>query len=115
MKTIIHYFFYNMLCQEKIEKMQTTIDTYRNRNVQLEAEVESLKEFRLKYKIAKMYVDDDEALLELFSAESESAAEKNRMALIEEDIRKRSLMGQMAGTQGLGGRAFTQGLGGGSW
>ena len=58
MKSLMHHFFYNILCKEKIAKMQTTIDVYRERNDQLEKEVETLKEFRFKYKIAKMYIDD---------------------------------------------------------
>jgi len=61
-------FIHRLFNHDKIDDLNSTIEVYRGRNKQLEKEVEELKEYRLKYRVTKMYVDDDEALLELLDA-----------------------------------------------
>lgn len=57
---------YRLLNHDQIDKLNETIDTYRERNKQLEAEVREYKGYKLKFEVTKLYVEDDEALLELF-------------------------------------------------
>ena len=66
-----------------IAELEDTNEVYRERNKQLEQEVKELKEFRLKYKIAQMLIDDDPAIDELLTAhkaKSEFTADLNRYA-----------------------------------
>lgn len=54
--------------QDRLKDHVKTIDVYRERNKQLEDQVKELESYKLKYEITKLYVEDDEALLELFEA-----------------------------------------------
>lgn len=58
--------FYRLFNHHKIDEMQLTLDIYRERNSQLEKENMEYKGYKLKYEVTKLYVEDDEALLELF-------------------------------------------------
>ena len=58
--------FYRLFNHDKIDDMQRTIDIYKERNSQLEKENMEYKGYKLKYEVTKLYVEDDEALLELF-------------------------------------------------
>ena len=61
-------FFYDLFNHNKIDDLNRTLDTYKERNEQLEADVRLYKGYKLKYEVTKLYVEDDEALLELFEA-----------------------------------------------
>ena len=58
--------FYRLLNHDKIDDMQRIIDIYKERNSQLEKENMQYKGYKLKYEVTKLYVEDDEALIELF-------------------------------------------------
>ncbi len=58
--------FYKLLNHDKIDELQRTIEIYKERNGQLEKENMEYKGYKLKYEVTKLYVEDDEALLELF-------------------------------------------------
>lgn len=53
---------------DKIAELNRTIDIYKERNSQLESEARIMKDYKLKYDVMKMYVDDDEALCELLDS-----------------------------------------------
>lgn len=59
-------FFYRLFNHDKIDSMQQTLDVYKERNEQLEKENSEYKGYKLKYQVTKLYVEDDEALLDLF-------------------------------------------------
>lgn len=59
---------YKLFNHDKIDELQKTIDIYKERNAQLEKEVKEYKGYKLKYEVTKLYVEDDEALLELLDA-----------------------------------------------
>lgn len=65
-------FLHRFFNYDKIEKLNETIDTYKERNEQLEKEIREYKGYKLKYEVAKMYVEDDEALLEICEAVKKS-------------------------------------------
>jgi len=56
------------LQSESILKQDQSINVYRERNKQLEDQVKELESYKLKYEITKLYVEDDDALFELFEA-----------------------------------------------
>ena len=58
--------FYKIFNHHKIDDMQRTLDIYKERNHQLEQENMEYKGYKLKYEVTKLYVEDDEGLLELF-------------------------------------------------
>lgn len=59
-------FLYKLFNQDKIERLNAQLETYRDRNRQLEQQVREYKGYKLKYEVVNLYIDDDEALLELF-------------------------------------------------
>ena len=61
-------FLYKLFNQHKIDDLNRQLDTYRDRVKQLEEDVREYKGYKLKYEVTKLYVDDDEGLLELFDA-----------------------------------------------
>lgn len=50
---------------DKISKLEETLETYRLRNKQLEDQLSELNELKLKCKIQQMLIDDDPAIDEL--------------------------------------------------
>ena len=68
-------FFYKLLNHDKIDEMQRTINIYKERNNQLEKENMEYKGYKLKYEVTKLYVEDDEALIELFEVAKKHDAE----------------------------------------
>lgn len=67
--------FYRMFNHDKIDDMKRTIDVYKERNSQLEKENMEYKGYKLKYEVTKLYVEDDEALIELFDIAKKHDAE----------------------------------------
>lgn len=63
--------------QDEIKKLNETLESYRNSNKYFEKENERLKEFELKYKLVKLYIEDDDELIELLDLAKESASSKN--------------------------------------
>ena len=61
-------FIYRLFNQHKIDNLNKQLDIYRDRVNQLEEDVREYKGYKLKYEVTKLYVDDDEGLLELFEA-----------------------------------------------
>ena len=59
--------------KDKVEALEFRLKRYETITESLEAQVKENKEYKLKYKIAKMYIDDDEALLELISTAQKKA------------------------------------------
>lgn len=57
---------YKLFNHDKIDDLNRNLDIYKERNEQLEKEVREYKGYKLKYEVTKLYVDDDEGLLELF-------------------------------------------------
>lgn len=104
---------YRLLNHDKIEELNKTIDIYRDRNKQLESEVREYKRYKLKFEVTKLYVDDDEGLLELFEI-----AEKNQRYDAGSRLRASQYNGlaqqQIFGASGLGAAAagIAGGLGG---
>ena len=92
---MIKRFIRSLFNLDVIDGLNRTIDVYKERNEQLEAEVEKLKGYKLKYEVTKLYVDDDEALLELFDIAKKNEASHNRL---HSDSQR-----QMAAMQGFGG------------
>lgn len=58
--------FYKLFNHNKIDDLNITLDVYKERNKQLEDEIMKYKGYKLKYEVTKLYVEDDDALLELF-------------------------------------------------
>ena len=82
----------------KIANLESTIETYRERNKQLEAELVELKELRIKCKIQQMLIDDDQAIDEMLACrkEKESAMiQQQRMALSGHTLGDRARLGQL--------------------
>lgn len=77
---------------DKISKLEDTLESYRLRNKQLEEQLTELNELKLKCKIQQMLIDDDPAIDELLECSKNSKiahvgfglaasiAEKERMA-----------------------------------
>ena len=84
---------------EEIESLKATIANYRENDKIQHDEIKRLKEFELKCKIMEMYIDDDEAILELLDCEKEnkemSDQEKfhRNIHMIREQAMNNSLMG----------------------
>ena len=94
--------FYKLFNHDKIDDMQRTIDIYKERNSQLEKENMEYKGYKLKYEVTKLYVEDDEALMELFDV-----ARKHDVEMSNRQSGKNQLMGMQAAQQhGLGGLAY---------
>lgn len=51
----------------KLDELERKLDTYRKANQQLEDRFREYESYKLKYELAKLYIDDDPALEELFS------------------------------------------------
>lgn len=57
---------------DKISKLEETLESYRLRNKQLEDELLELNELKLKCKIQQMIIDDDPAIDELLECSNKS-------------------------------------------
>jgi len=107
--------FYRLFNHDKIDEMQRTIEIYKERNSQLEEENREYKGYKLKYEVTKLYVEDDEALLELFDV-----AKKHDARVTAEQYRNNVLRGMQAAQQqvtsgyfgGIGGMYGSGGLSG---
>lgn len=60
---------------DKLDSLRSDLDSSYESVAILKSEIEELEEYKLKYRIAKMYIDDDEALLELLEAEKSRESE----------------------------------------
>lgn len=58
--------FYRLFNHDKVDELSRTVEIYKERNKQLESEIKEYKGYKLKYEVTKLYVEDDEALIELF-------------------------------------------------
>lgn len=63
---MFYKWLYKFFNNDKIAELNKTIKIYKERNKQLEDEVGKYKSYKLKFDVIKLYVEDDEALLELF-------------------------------------------------
>ena len=92
--------------KQKIKRLEETLESYREDNKNLREENERLRNVELKLKIMQMYVDDDEAILELL--ECQKVRDKARfMELInQQQMNPYRALGACGGTLlgGLGGR-----------
>ena len=70
-------FLYRLFNQDEIDRLNNKLEIHRARTEQLEAEVREYKGYKLKYEVTKLYIDDEEGLLELFEI-----AEKNERHLV---------------------------------
>ena len=111
-------FLHKLFNQDKIEEMERALSVYQERNEQLEKELKEYKAYKLKYEVTKLYVEDDDALLELFEAAQKRdawLAERQRGGLA--DTRLQALQARQSNLAGLHGaqRGKLQGLLGSSW
>lgn len=83
------------------------METYRTRNQQLEEELREYKGYKLKYQVAQLYIEDDEAILELFET-AKKADEYNSRNQLSNLARQ----GSLAGIMGQQGQCATGMLGG---
>lgn len=65
---------------DKISKLEETLESYRLRNKQLEDELIELNELKLKCKIQQMLIDDDPAIDELLEC-----SKKNKTVQVRHD------------------------------
>lgn len=97
-------FFYKLFNYDKIDELNRTIEIYKERNSQLEKENKECKGYKLKYEVTKMYVEDDDALIEIFETAEECEKYKSEMqsghaALRREFNRQQAALG--GGAHGL--------------
>ena len=86
----------------KIKGLESTIDNYRERNKQLEQFESKCAELELKVKCMDMYINDDEAILELISA--------SKARLDDNLYRQQSAMQNITGMGSVGiGRGYAYG------
>lgn len=95
-------FLYRLFNYDKIDRLNERLEVHRARTEQLESEVREYKGYKLKYEVTKLYVDDEEGLLELFEI-----AEKNEKHLVDNQnnqlaLRQSSAL-QQAQMSGFGG------------
>ena len=104
-------FLYKLFNYDKIDKQQETIDIYAERIDQLDAELREYKGYKLKYEVAKMYVEDDEALLELFELAKKAKDQEQRVRDQQEGLMRASLASQQSAAFGMMGAGISnQGL-----
>ncbi len=90
-------FFYRLFNHDKIDELEQRLENYRARNEQLEQEVREYKGYKLKYEVTKLYVDDDEAVLELLDAYNKIEQDKRSTNISYNDIiASRSYQQQLA-------------------
>jgi len=70
-------FFYRLFNHDKIDRLNQRLKEIDEAMTSMEAELREYKGYKLKYRVAKMYVDDDDALLELFDLAREKEREKS--------------------------------------
>jgi hypothetical protein len=91
---------YHLFNHDKIDRLKDMLDTCEQRIQTLEALVEEGKGYKLKYRVTKLYVDDDEALLELFEL-----AERNERDRVDHQetalLRRASATSQQSALYGL--------------
>lgn len=90
----------------KIDELERVMETYRVRNQQLEDELREYKGYKLKYQVAQLYIEDDEAIIEIFEAAQKIEDDKDNMR----DILQGQGLGQLAAQQQMCG--FASALGG---
>lgn len=103
-------FFHKLFNHDKIADMQRTLDIYKERNSQLEKENMEYKGYKLKYEVTKLYVEDDDALLELFDIAKKHDAEMNHRQMAMMNRNNALAQGQFSG-MGHGQFGMTAGLG----
>lgn len=70
-------FLHRIFNYHKIDELERVMETYRTRNQQLEDELREYKGYKLKYQVAQLYIEDDEAILEIFEAAQKIEDDKN--------------------------------------
>lgn len=94
-------FLHRLFNHDKIEELNRTLDIYKERNEQLEEEVRLYKGYKLKYEVTKLYVEDDEALLEILEAAQNPAKTQEQQLLMNENaLREQARISLMYGQQG---------------
>ena len=86
--------FYKLFNHDKIDEMQRTIEIYKERNSQLEKENMEYKGYKLKYEVTKLYVEDDEALMELFEVAKKHDIEMSNRQRGSDQLRDMSTLQQ---------------------
>jgi len=74
-------FLHRLFNHHKIDDLKRVMETYRVRNQQLEDELREYKGYKLKYQVAQLYIEDDEAILEIFEAAQKVEDNKNNQTL----------------------------------
>ena len=93
-------FFKPKPCTQCADKKEDA-ETFMLRINQLEREVEELKEVRLQYRIAKMYINDDPALEELIGWEKKRVASVPSLSGGEAYNRQRAALGGLGTPVGV--------------
>jgi len=96
-------FIYRLFNHDKIDRLNQRLKEIDEAMTSMEAELREYKGYKLKYRVAKMYVDDDEALLELFDL----AREKERGKSSDQ---RQALYGLAAAQQQQMASAYQRGL-----
>jgi len=106
-------FLHKLFNYHKIDELERVMETYRARNQQLEEELREYKGYKLKYELAELYVNDDEALLEIFEAAEEKASEKAALQQSQQSQQRQlsamgvgGLFGGLAGQAAAGSRFY---------
>ena len=90
--------------KDKINEMQKTIDIYKERNSQLEKYVKRAEDAELKVKCMQMYIDDDDAIIELLEATKKKdiiQSQSNQQAYLRAGAASQGQGGGVGGTGGL--------------
>ena len=97
---------YKIFNHDKIDEMQRTIDIYRERNEQLEKENREYKGYKLKYEVTKLYVEDDDALIEIFELAEKAEKYKQNSILIGRNAAQQQLAGGMLNALAYGAASY---------
>ena len=64
----------------EVKKLEADIDVHINLVTQLEEKIQNMEDLELANKVLKMYIDDDEAVLELLEASKNKSRAESRIS-----------------------------------
>jgi hypothetical protein len=98
-------FFYRLFNHDKIDRLNQRLKEIDEAMTSMEAELREYKGYKLKYRVAKMYVEDDEALLELFDLarqkERQTSSDQRQALAQQQQLAMASARGAGASSLGM--------------
>jgi len=108
------HIFKDLFNKEKLSALEKELEASNKYSTQLETNIKELEDYKLKYEIAQLYINDEEAILELLELKKKessfcgdtNAERYHNMSAQRNAMAQQRAMQQSNGQLGMLGQAF---------